>query len=349
MDIKEKQRAVIEFLAKEGCAPIDIHRRLKNVYGDVTIDRSNVRRWTKRFNEGETSTKDKERSGRRRTSDSDENRRKINAMIKENRKISITDIANDIHISYGSAQSIIHGLGYKKVCANFVPRLLTEDLKLKRKEICFELLQMFESQNDSFFSNMVTGDETWIFLYDPESINQSMEWRHPSSPRSKKSKTNKSNKKVMATFFWDKDGLILVDFLEQGSTINSTSYVNTLHKLRESIKKKRIKKDVKSIQIHHDNARPHTSFFTNQAIAKMGWSVVPHPPYSPDLAPCDFYLFGHMKDYLRGQRFETIEELKQTVKSWFKNCPPEFFQKAFNDWIRRWRVCIERNGDYVEH
>jgi hypothetical protein len=59
MDSKQEQHAVIEILTKEGCGLSDIHRRLQNVYGDDTIDKSNVHRWMKKFRDGETSTEDK--------------------------------------------------------------------------------------------------------------------------------------------------------------------------------------------------------------------------------------------------------------------------------------------------
>jgi len=65
--------------------------------------------------------------------------------------------------------------------------------------------------------------------------------------------------------------------------------------------------------IQHDNARPHTSLRTQEAIAKFGWIVLHHPPYSPDLTPSDFHLFGPLKDSLRGTRFEDDESVIRAV------------------------------------
>jgi hypothetical protein len=62
----------------------------------------------------------------------------------------------------------------------------------------------------------------------------------------------------MATVFWDSQGVILIDFLEAGVTVNSDIYIATLQRLKQAIRKKRLGKDVHSIQLHHDNARPHT-------------------------------------------------------------------------------------------
>jgi transposase len=62
--------------------------------------------------------------------------------------------------------------------------------------------------------------------------------------------------------------------------------------------------------LHHDNAPSHTSVVTQQFLAKHKMAVIPHPPYSPDLAPCDFFLFLKMKLNLKGRRFDTIEEIQ---------------------------------------
>ena len=91
-------------------------------------------------------------------------------------------------------------------------------------------------------------------------------------------------------------------------------------------------KIVRSTIIHHDNARPHTSLETRTALDRLGLRTLPHPPYSPDLAPSDFFLFPKLKDYLKGNRYETAD----------------FFADGIQQVVRRWRLCIEWDGDYVE-
>lgn len=348
MDDRLKQRAVIEFLTKEGCTAVEIHVRLQNVYGDSVIDISNVRRWVRRFREGETEVNDKARSGRPSSAVNPENREQVDGLIRGNRRITIAEVAEELQVSYGSAQAMLVDMGYRKVCAKWVPKQLTPDLKNRRVEVCTELLEAYDTEGDGLFTNLVTGDETWAYLYDPESKRQSMEWRRPGSPRPQKFKTQRSCKKVLATVFWNNQGVILIDFLEQGCTINSERYVATLRKLKEAIRRKRPELDVRDIKLHHDNARPHTSFVTTAAIAHMGWSVVPHPPYSPDLAPSDFHLFPSMKESLRGKSFDNLDEVKNAIKEWVRQRDEEFFQSGFSSWIKRWRKCIDHRGDYTE-
>jgi len=120
----------------------------------------------------------------------------------------------------------------------------------------------------------------------------------------KKFRTTPSTGKVMITVFWDIDGVILVDVMARCETVNSDAYIGTLQKLKQRYRRVRPNRNPGDMLIQHDNARPHTSLRTQEAIAKFGWTVLPHSPYSPDLAPSDFHLFGPLKVALRGTRFE---------------------------------------------
>ena len=127
----------------------------------------------------------------------------------------------------------------------------------------------------------------------PQNCCRDIDTNHLHSPSKKKAKTVLSSAKVMGTVFWDAEGLILAEFLEPGQTITAARYVQTLHKLRRALRDKR---PGRNIIILHDNARPHAARLTSEAIAKMGWEVLPHPSYSPDLAPSDYHLYRFVKD-----------------------------------------------------
>ena len=76
--------------------------------------------------------------------------------------------------------------------------------------------------------------------------------------------------------------------------------------------------------------------------------TLPHPSYSPDLAPSDFYLFPKLKEYLKGKRYADDDEVQEDVRRWFRGKPHEFFADGMRQLIRRWRICINKVGDYVE-
>jgi histone-lysine N-methyltransferase SETMAR len=122
----------------------------------------------------------------------------------------------------------------------------------------------------------------------------------------------------MITVFWDFDGVILVDVMARGETISSDAYIKILKKLKERYRRVRPNRNPGDMLIQHDNARPHTSLCTQEAMAKFGWTVLPHPPCSPDRAPSDFHLFGPLKDALRGTRFEDDKSMIHAVRTWLR-------------------------------
>ena len=118
----------------------------------------------------------------------------------------------------------------------------------------------------------------------------------------------------MATVFWDMEGIIQIDWLPQGRKINSEYFINCLKRLKESLKHSRRGKLTRGVLLQLDNARPHTSEATVSAIRSLGFQTVQHPPYSPDLAPSDYWLFGPMKEHLRGRHFATIQSLASSIQ-----------------------------------
>ena len=144
----------------------------------------------------------------------------------------------------------------------------------------------------------------------------------------------------MGTVFWDAEGLILAEFLESGHTVTAARYVQTLHKLRRALRDKRLGRN---IIILHDNARPHAACLTSEAIAKMGWEVLPHLSYSPDLAPSDYHLFEFVKDQLRG-RYETTEAIQKAVRQCLRMAGTEFYRMGIFKLPERWEKCVQRCG-----
>jgi histone-lysine N-methyltransferase SETMAR len=86
---------------------------------------------------------------------------------------------------------------------------------------------------------------------------------------------------------------------------------------------------VTKVLLHHDNARPHTSLHTRETITKLQWTVLPHPPYSPDLAPSDYNLFSPLKDAIYGKKFEDDEEVISEIKKWLRQRPADGTAKAY--------------------
>jgi histone-lysine N-methyltransferase SETMAR len=107
--------------------------------------------------------------------------------------------------------------------------------------------------------------------------------------------------------------------------INSDVYVETLKKLKRRFRRVRPHKDATKVLIYHDNVRPHTSLHTREAITKLQWTVLPHPPYSPDLAPSGYHIFSPLKDAIRRKKFEDDEEVISEVKRSLPQRPTELY------------------------
>ncbi|XP_071083734.1 histone-lysine N-methyltransferase SETMAR-like [Haliotis cracherodii] len=235
-------------------------------------------------------------------------------------------------------------------CPKCVPdgsRMLTDDMKLSRVTISGALLTRYNANPDDFHFRIVTSDETWVYHFDPESKQESMEWKHATSPKTKKFKATRSTKNVMMTIFWDSKGVIHIDYLPHGITMNGEYYAKLLKQVRQSIKMQRRGKIRRGSMLHHDNAPVHTSRVAMTAVQECGYELLPHPPYSPDLAPSDFHLFPRLKKHLRGRRFED-DELTAAVEVWLGDQNLDFYRSGISDWQTRWNNCVELGGDYVE-
>ena len=121
-----------------------------------------------------------------------------------------------------------------------------------------------------------------------------------------------------------------------------------MRKLKAALVKTRPGKLHRGIFFHHDNALAHSSNAARAVLREFRWKLLPHPPYSPDLAPSDFFLFPKMKEHLKGKRFDSLLDAKAAVLDWINSKGPDFFRTGLERWKHRLRKCIDLEGAYVE-
>jgi len=172
-------------------------------------------------------------------------------------------------------------LDYRKVCARWVLKMLTEDHKKQRVACALTFLMHYHKEGDGMLSHIVTGDETWVSHITPESKQQSLHWKHTGSPKRKKFKQTFSTRKIVCTVFWDRQSVLLVEFLPQGTTINSAVYCEMLKKLRHAIQNKRCGMLSATTLLLHDNAWLHSAAQTQGLITSFKWEQMDHPPIQP--------------------------------------------------------------------
>ena len=224
--------------------------------------------------------------------------------------------------------------------------MLTKEHKLKQQASALDFLTQYSEEGDNFLSHVVTVDETWVSHATPESKQQSMEWRHTSSPTKMKFKQTTSTWKIMCTVFWDRKGILLVDFLPQRSTINAGVYRDTLKKLHRAIQNKRRGMLSRGVVMIHDLPLPHTAATTQNLITTFGWEQFDHPPNSPDLAPSDFHLFLHLQSFLAGRQFHDENEVKEAVTTCFASQAVSFYDEGIKKLVQRYDKCLNNGRNY---
>jgi len=144
----------------------------------------------------------------------------------------------------------------------------------------------------------------------------------------------------MASVSWDAKGIIFIDYLQKGQTINGEYYANLLRQHRKAIKSKRPGKLTKEVLFHEDNAPAHKSLVAMATLRDCGFELVDHPPYSPDLAPSDYFLFPNTS--------ETNDEVISAAEGFFEEQDETFYTSGIQVLQHRRKKCVDRRGDYVE-
>ena len=130
----------------------------------------------------------------------------------------------------------------------------------------------------------------------------------------------------MLTLFWDERGVILEHYMPRGNTVNSATYADLLNNhLCPAINSKRHGLLSTGVLLQHDNAQPHTAYSTVATIQDLSFECLTYPPYSPDLAPRDFNVFGPLKEAMGGKSFRSDEEVQRAVYEWLHSRPKGFF------------------------
>ena len=302
---------------------------------DVATYRT-VHRWFTRFESGDTRLESKHSSGRPTTVDDNA----LLLAIKDKPEATTRELATTLGCSHSTVESHLNSFGYHKVLSRWVPHQLTEGQRIVRTTICQS--NLLRPNRKDFLQDLVTGDESWI-LYNNNTRHAVWIQRGEEPPTQPKADLHPT--KILLCCFWDARGMLYFDLLPQGKTVNATLYSTQLENLAAAIREKRRRRA--NVYLLHDNARPHTAKDTHSKLAELNWEIVPHPPYSPDLAPSDYHLFRHLKSFLRSKTFVDFGHLKTDVSNFFDSQPSSFWEKGINDLPNRWATVVGNDGFYI--
>ena len=142
------------------------------------------------------------------------------------------------------------------------------------------------------------------------------------------------------------EGNSYYELLPESQTINSNKYCSQLDQLKAALDEKCPELvNRKCIIFQQDNARPHVSLMTRQKLLQLGWEVLIHLPYSPDIEPSDFHLSQSLQNSLKGKNFNSLEDCKRHLEQFFAQKD----KKVLGRWNyeEKWQKVVEQNGEYV--
>jgi len=331
-------RYAMLFLYQKGFNPHKAREELLPVFGEDTLNYDQIRIWFNKFNNGDYSIEDEPRSGRPQQLDNND----LIAAVRDNPRSSTHDLGEQLGVHHSTIVHHLANLGFKKKFGRWIPHKLTEDQQEHRVTICASLIS--RKRTFEWLKDLVTGDEKWV-LYSNES--RKGQWVLADEEPEPDPKSDLHPRKIMLTVFWDYKGILFFELLPHNITINAEYYCNQLDSLHHSITKNRPEKSY--VILLHDNARPHTAVQTIRKITEnLGWEILPHPAYSPDISPTDYHLFRHLSNYLHEKNFVSSEHLFSDISSYFNSLPPKFFEEGIRHLPNKWKEVVSNNGTYCK-
>jgi histone-lysine N-methyltransferase SETMAR len=186
---------------------------------------------------------------------------------------------------------------------------------------------------------IVTLDESWFYL----NTDHGQMWFQPNEEPPERPRHTIHDEKMMVTIAWNALGFHLLDALPKGNSFTGAYYRDNilagLLPLRPASGKRQL-------CLHADNARVHTAQKCREFCHENGLRILTQPAYSPDLAPSDFFLFGHVKHCLAGMSFASRDDLFEAIRSVVMAIPTETLHRVFDHWLERLEWVAQNNGDY---
>ena len=202
MDQKTEIRSYIKCRIRLNIDSKQIFNELCGIYGPQTISVRTVLRWVKAFKAGKFSVEDDTHPGRPKTSVTKANIAAVKIVVKQDARLSVKDIASCTGISEGSVQTILKKhLDLRRVCARWVPHLLTEEQKTQRLKCARELLKTYKGCKSRVISNLLTGDETLVHMFEPQRRADNKQWKRKDQKCPCIAKRTISSKKMLYANF----------------------------------------------------------------------------------------------------------------------------------------------------
>lgn len=335
---RQHLRHVILYEYQKKISPAEAHRNINLVYANSVSVRT-VQDWFRKFQTGDFSLEEKSRSGRPSVVDNDV----LKTLVEADPRLTLDEMATKMECGSETIRRHLEEIGKVHKHGVWVPHKLSEKNKIQRSTISSSLL--LRNNREPFLDRIITGDEKWVLYVN---IRKRKQWLNRGQTPLPTPKDGIHPKKIMLCIWWDMRGVVHWEFLDSNLTITADIYCQQLDRLHQELLHNRPSLiNRKGVILQVDNARPHIARKTQQKIHQLGWEVLPHPPYSPDMAPSDYHLFRSLQHYLSEKVFCNEEDIKTHISSFIGSKTPDFFKRGIENLTKRWKAVIENEGDYI--
>ena len=317
------------------------HRMLVEAYGDHALSEATCKRWFRRFRDGDFDVRNEERGRPPKKFEDIE----LQTILDEDPTLSQKQMAEMLNVAQQIISDRLRAMGKIQKSGKWVPNVLNDRQMENRKTICEILLQRHDTK--SVLHRIVTGNEKWIYFHNPK--------RKKLGTNSGKMSTSAEvpyqfATKTMVCVWWDQKGVVYHELLKPCETVNVERYRQQMIELNNALVEKRPEwatTDGKII-VQHDNIPAFKAKPVQNTIKELGWELLYHPPYSPDLDPSEYYLFSLMGRELAEQHFVSYEEVENWVTNWFASKDEQFYWRGIDKMPERWKKCVASDGQYFE-
>lgn len=339
---KRHLREILLFAFNSKKSAAEAHRMITETYGDNAIGESTCREWFQRFKTGDLSVEDKQHPGAVKKFEDAE----LEALLDEDASQTQQQLADALGVSQPAIANRLKTLGMIQKQGHWVPHEQKPRDVERRFFTCEQLLQ--RQKRKGFLHRIVTGDEKWIHYDNPK---RKKTWGHRGHASTSTAKQNIHGEKIMLCIWWDQLGVVYYELLQPNETVTGALYRTQLMRLSRALKQKRPQYNERhdKVILQHDNAGPHVANVVKTYIETLKWEVLPHPPYSPDIAPSDYHLFRSMTHGLENVQLSDYDEAKNWIDQWIAEKDDEFFKKGIRMLPTRWEQVVSNDGQYFEN
>jgi [histone H3]-lysine36 N-dimethyltransferase SETMAR len=314
------------------------HKMITEIYGDI-INVSTCRRWFRKFKSGDFNLEDNERSGQKMKIDV----KLLYELVEENPRLNTTELATILKVNPETVRLHLHKIGKDLKCGLWIPKELNEYQLNQRSSIAKS--NLLRNKKENFLHRIITCDEKWV-LYD--NVKNRKQWLSKGQTPLQMAKPGINRSKVMLCIWWGSLGVIHWELLQSNQTVTSDVYCTQLDRVQQELLKSHASLvNRKGVILLQDNARAHVSTQTKNKISELGWEILPHAPYSPDMSPTDYHIFRSLQHHICTKKYQNLNDVKNDITLFLNQKKKEFFKKGIESLPERWAQVVENNGKYI--